>query len=327
MLIIQRETNSYLSTASSTLADAEPISTPTNLQPLPTGSFSWLLNNSYTATNSCLIDPGQNNAWDCSPGAQLNITVGMGAGNVPLVDLKYPYSPSMPLRFGAQPPQLEGLSKLVLMRDKRESGKGPAYFFTQSFNKTVIVRERDFPCQPDGKKSTGKHESDWTDNELALPSDRPWFCFWNQTILEGFIYVNAPMGGGAIADNSASASSAYAPGATPPPSSSGPAKRGLPLASLSPYPKLIKLEERRPVTRPNVAPYCQQMQILSNGQLGVLENPPVQLNETEPWFQNDLTQFVAAPPASSTARHQPRSEHFARRQAGPNSDCMCVWQG
>lgn len=161
------------------------------------------------------------------------------------------------------------------MSDRSAFHRGPAYTFQQPFNKTVVVRESDFPgsipntpakkrdlgskwlgiaadliglSKRQSGEDSGVDQSDFDQNLYAGPKDRPWFCFWNGTYLDGFIYVY-----GQAAETSTAAASA--------PSSPAKHKR-----DDGPIPRTIKIEERRDVL-PSQA-YCQQFQILDNWRLG-----------------------------------------------------------
>ena len=319
-------TTTIVATAT-TAGDAIPIATPSGLPPLPTGSFYLILDNPSTTTNSCLVDSAQQNAWDCSTGAGLNITVGVGPMNVPMIDIAYDQPQGSQLRYGAQPPEFDGPANLRVVQDRDEWNKGAAYFFNKSYNKTVIVRNQDFPNPSKMKRALGeKRQSDWTQAEYALPSDRPWYCFWNNTVLEGFIYVTQD-------DNGGSSQNAVSTNEMPSASPTAGAKRLRRDASSNqtppsgkPYPKVVKVEERRPKARIAQA-YCQQMQILNNGQPGPIGDP-VNLQEVEPPLQHEypLQGGTSQSPSSPQASPSPGPQRFARRQQGPTTNCMCEWQ-
>ena len=189
--------------------DAIPLpSTPANLPALPTGTFTVSLDNSVSNTNSCLTDSAQSRAWDCATGAELDMTMSLSSSNSPMISLSYVTPSDGKIRYGSQPPQLKRPANLVLMNDKADFSKGPAYVFQQQFDKVVIVHEEDIPGGiPTLKRSLVKrwlsdkglehrggligrqNDDEWTSNLIAQPIDRPWFCYWNNTILEGFIYV------------------------------------------------------------------------------------------------------------------------------------------
>ena len=278
--------------------------------------------------------------------------VAIGASNGPVVSLTYPTPSDGSIYYGSQPPQLNQPASLVLMNDKDDFGKGPAYFFQQPYDKLVIVHEQDLPggvqtskrsflkrwLYGDGPESlgslTGRQENDendeWTSQSIAKPGDRPWFCYWNNTILEGFIFVTQD------ANPSTSASGA-SPSAAATSLGSGPfegsrLKRHGP-ASPS-YPKSVKIEERRPL-KPSQA-YCQQMQILNTLQPGVLTNPDthrvntVYLNETgsQSLVQNQAIPGMAGGPyfgVPASPSNIPTKRGVMHKRTTSPSTCQCKW--
>ena len=274
------------------------------------------------------------------------------ASNGPVVSLTYPTPSDGLIYYGSQPPQLKQPASLVLMYDKDDFSKGPAYFFQQPYDKLVIVHEEDLPggvksskrsflkrwLYGDGPESlgslTGRQENDendeWTSQSIAKPGDRPWYCYWNNTILEGFIFVTQD------ANPSASASDA-SPSAAATSLGSGPIegsrlKRHGP-ASPS-YPKSVIIEERRPL-KPTQA-YCQQMQILNTLQPGVLSNPDthsvntVYLNETgsQSLVQNQAIPGMAGIPhfgVPASPSNIPTKRGVMRKRTTSSSTCQCKW--
>ena len=335
--------------------DAEPLSsTPSNLPALPTGSYSVPLSDPSTSFNACLTDSSQSDTWDCATGNELNIevTISNGPPNVPMVSLSYPAPPEASVHYGAQPPQLDQKSPLVLMENRDDPTRGPAYIFGQLYNKTVILREDELPGgYPPPKRSLFErwslneevndkpsriHERDDStggSDSIILPSHKPWYCFWNGTILEGFIFLTQ----NANYSASESTTSVYATATSeahpqgmnrPPPKRQ--ASPGLPQ-----YPNMIKIEERR--SQYNcVQPYCQQMQILYTGQPNPLRSPTtneliiVNLTESEPPFQHqeqEVSEDEGGPPgpwnSAPTASGQPRRRSHTKRQH--HNSCQCAW--
>lgn len=323
-------------------ADAVPVaSTPANLPALPTGFFGLTLNNPSTVTNSCLT-ADQANAWDCATGADLNLNISADT-NPPMISVSYPSPPGAPIRYGAQPPQFSGPTSLRLMEDESDFSKGPAYFFTQEYNKTVVLRQSELPGgSSNSKREAGssikrwlaehaghrssllnvRDESEWAENGTANPMDRPWYCFWNGTVLEGFIYLETT-------SSAASSSSASSPAST---SDSSPhVKRQAPTNS-SPYPRSVKIEERR-TPHNTVAPYCQQMQILDDFRINPVTDSngnmiQIPLNEQESWTQK-LMQSGGSSSAGYSGPPGPPSykDRLRKRQGGGlASDCECIWE-
>lgn len=197
----------------------------------------------------------------------------------------------------------------MLMKDKEDLQKGPAYFFQELYDKIVILREWEF-------NSNGSEGSvgDWSDRggDVALPGHKPWFCYWNNTALEGFIYIyHSVNGSGSSSDNAAAEST---------PTETGSSYQ-LRQATGLPFPKVLKLEERRGPRRLPSA--CQQKQILYDGTAASLpeddESPTsINLDEREP-----------APPQKGVF-DPGRSELEERQQhhrMGPflASACQCQW--
>lgn len=329
-------------------------SPPSNLPPLPTGTFAVTLNDPTTATNSCLTISGQASAWDCAIGAQLSMDISMVGPHAPVVSLSYPESPNAPKRYGAQPPALDGETNLMLYKDRDAFNKGAAYFFWQQYNKTVIVHNSDLPGGLPGSKrsflrrwffneedlrgstilserDTNSIESQWPGNSIARPADKPWYCYWPQTVLEGFIFVYED------ADETSSRSTAPANAATTSAPSFGPPREKREAsANLQRYPKVVKIEERRN-PHSSIPPYCQQMQILDNNQPGPLRDPKtqeliqIQLIENEPMFQHQMSQDQEAPGGSPTNAASPTDSSSRRRAidkrnlAGNGPSCQCQW--
>lgn len=263
---------------------------------------------------------------------------------MPVVSLTY--STPSAIYYGSQPPQLNQPAPLVPMNDKDDFDKGPAYVFQQSYDKLVIVHERDLPggvqsskrsfikrwLYGDGPESLGSlmgrqendEDDEWTSQSMAKPGDKPWFCHWNNTTLEGFIFVTQDANASASASDASPSAAATSSGSGPFDGSrlkrQGPASRS--------YPKSLKIEERRPL-KPSQA-YCQQMQILYNLQLGALPNNPVYLNETG---SQSLVQNQAMPgmagiphfevPASPTSI--PTKRGAMHKRATSPSTCQCKW--
>ena len=255
---------------------------PTGLPTLPTGTYALPISAPFAVENSCLVNTAQSSAWSCAvPMTSYMITITEIEGATSNLDNNeinltqgnntfggY-YS------YGSQPPLLTQTEVLNLATDSQDPTRGPAWFFEIPYNKVVIVEESQLPVSPGTKRDVFERDpqqsnsvSDFTSDRknVAMPGDKPWFCYWNGTLLEAFIYVNL----NSSASTQASAvSSTSSPTGTSQPgdsynkaqsstttygssmptnlvqssssSSSGPSLPPGPLA----YPKVLKLEERR----------------------------------------------------------------------------------
>ena len=248
--------------------------------------------------------------------------------------------------YGAQPPQLAYPANLMVMNDKNDRDKGPAYFFQQLYNKVVIVRDTDLLFDDSERRSlrdadvpagiAERGRGGGFQDEVVQRGTKPWYCFWNGTILEGFIYVNqtnddptttsAPLAAvstpyGALGSGlspafvpPSSTTSAYSPAST---TNSQWHKRQ---ATGSPFHNMMKLEERRTPISPR--PYCQQFQILNSGQPApVVSSVQHMLDEDEPMQQNRLIY------GRGLQQRRTMDESPSRRARDEVTDpCQCQWR-
>jgi len=333
------------------LIDAAPLTaTPSNLPTLPTGSFSIPLKNSTglsTSNDSCLTTSNQRNTWACIDGGNVGLELMPANGN-PQVQLLSNTPSNAPILYGAQPPQLSKPANLVLMNDREDLDRGPTLFFQQLYDKVVVVREADFASDnvkrwiqgslenPEAERLERRYGRDWNKNSPTIPTDRPWFCYWNNTAMEGFIYVTKDANSStSILPSSALASSSNVAdpslgssasdtgyGRHPAPAPTTAPSLQDPQAIRLPFPKVLKLEERRGPERSQ--PYCQQMQIMNDGTASPVTIAPqgdfniVNLDEEEPMLHNR----VARAP-----EQRRRSDVEKRNYKGDflGSACRCQW--
>lgn len=306
-LLIQISISTIFATTITTtsLVDAVPITSTTDLPSLPTGSYRINLNNLSSSTNDCLKTEGQESAWGCNTETVMDVLVNFSDPGQ--VQLSFSYddtesSESSKTRYGPQPPGFSGLVALTPMMDKEDWLKGPAYVFHLEFDKVVILHENALNTTMTKRwLDYEQHEDDSflyrrldNDNTYIDDDDKPWYCFWNGTVLEGFIFVTEDLAGSTtetpISSNYSSVSSDGNEAAastmvetadslvptfmidpssvpSPPAATSGPWKKrqettpapvGITSSGLIKYPKEIKIEERRNFQN-SVQPYCQQM--------------------------------------------------------------------
>jgi hypothetical protein len=147
------------------------------------------------------------------------------------------------LTYGMQQPQITFNTPSVLVTDDTDPGLGPVYFFQKSYDTLVVLPESaDVATQSTLGPNPG----------VVLPGDQPWFCFWNQTLLEVFIYSNL---------TSSLASVMPSASASTPKSNSTTGLVDVALTSV--YPKAVKVENSVQDITPD--PYCQRMEIADDG--------------------------------------------------------------
>ncbi|CAK3815352.1 hypothetical protein DOTSEDRAFT_73851 [Lecanosticta acicola] len=225
------------------LYDASPIASPTSGAP-PTGTFALTLGAPQETQSDCLPVANQQPAWSCdlAPNAALGLVVkksptSNGAG----ANLFYAsYNES--IAYGSQLNMMNtSLSSFITVQDNDDPENGPAFYFQQFYDKVVVVPENMISVSSSSKK--GKRQGfvnpdfslpqEWMQRkQMTWPGQKPWFCVWNGTFIEGFIYVQEP-----AATSSASAtnsSNATAASTTPPPDSKAAASP--PTSTSSPSP-------------------------------------------------------------------------------------------
>lgn len=185
-----------------TTFDASPLtSVPTGLPTLPTGTYALPLGAPSTAAKSCLVNTAQSDAWACNiPMAAYTISTSGIQGTSQLSNNKVDFAianTSFPgwYAYGTQPPVLGSSQVLNLVSDIQDPGKGPAWFFELPYNKVVIVEEDTFTSSGtkrdlEDRDTAGRPASSFMRKNIAQIGDKPWFCYWNGTLLEAFIYVS-----------------------------------------------------------------------------------------------------------------------------------------
>lgn len=176
--------------------DASPIASPTSGAP-PTGTFALTLGQPQETQCDCLTNNVQKPAWDCNlaPNSLLGIQVTPPNGNQGMGARIFDASFDNSIAYGAQINYMNSsFAQFLTVQDNDDKAKGPAFYFQKTYDKVVVLPESAIP-RPSKRDipslSSGWQLSDeWQQRkQVANPGDRPWFCFWNATLLEGFIYI------------------------------------------------------------------------------------------------------------------------------------------
>lgn len=250
-------------------------STPTNLKSVPTGHYlvpAQLQNSS----RMCVEDSQFRHAWGCMDNpTNFDVVVNGDHGHHSIIFSST--GPTSTFTYGAQPPILPTPTQsLGFAIDTSDTGLGPALFFFAKFDKLVIVPESQFQSSSSVSARSFVGDASFLDSlhrmQTAQPGDKPWFCYWNQTMMEFFIYVNQTIADGtsttATTSTDMRASTATAQSNT----------RG---ETVLEYPRKIKIEERRDFAGAQ-APYCQQMQVGSDGHIVAIQSQVINIKEREP---------------------------------------------
>ncbi|KAG0649563.1 hypothetical protein D0Z07_3566 [Hyphodiscus hymeniophilus] len=323
----------YTTTILTTTFDATPLSTtPTGVSALPTGVYGLPISSPATQQSGCLQNTAQSAAWSCQIALalpyQLNVT--SIPGESPLSDneitLNYGNNTMNFLSYGAQPPLLSKHQVMGLVVDSQSPERGPAWFFQAAYNKVVVLPDLALQAPSNGKRQDEPRSSPSSyymeRKGTAQPGQNPWICYWNGTFLETFIYVNQTSSWGARSSSSSSSSYTTSVSSATYSQSAQPSVWSDSL--LTPYPKVIKVQERRvPSGYEAIPPYCIQHEVNSDGSVIPLLNSTgqpitVYLNETEPSSVSPISDR-----SNLFERLEERDRHFRERDV--TQSCGCVW--
>ncbi|GMG32055.1 unnamed protein product [Aspergillus oryzae] len=249
--------------------DATPISTiPTNLPAAPTGNY-WIPADPKNSSKFCIVDQDYNPSWSCMKSGKIPVSVTGTESSRNITFSNEPISSSF--TYGAQAPYFsDPTQSLSLMMDSSDLSLGPALTFFSLFDKLVIVPQDTFSSSAVSKRAISEDDvmaGAFRRLHTAQAGDKPWFCWWNSTVMEFFLYLNQ-----STKDAQYSSTSTHLPSSQSTDSLS---------SSVSNYPLRIKMDEKRDYPEAQ-SPYCQQMQVLDNGSVSPISQQTLQIKELEP---------------------------------------------
>jgi hypothetical protein len=257
--------------------------------------------------------------------------------------------PDGAILYGLQTPDL-ALQPMQLVLDLDYKAYGPAYHFQARYDKLVILRPEELSVS--AGLTARQDNNSFRQRFQVKPGDLPWYCHWNNTYIEGYIYVEdnstaasytafptqAPSGSPSASYDmagflAAETTSAPASAESTPTSPASVSATPSPVARrdtssdaaapprMPPYPRIVKIEERRLPNSPQ--PYCQQMVLLDNGKIAPATNgndatKRIWLQEHDPTYE----EYFAA---QATATGNKRREEVVQRRGDPNDACHCQW--
>ncbi|KAI3396213.1 hypothetical protein diail_351 [Diaporthe ilicicola] len=337
--------------------DATPIPTPTDLPALPTGVYGLPLNLNRSP-NTCFVNTAQSSAWSCNlifgQAVHVQMTISRNSpqlgdeGNYDIfldTNTSFPGDDrDKPLAYGAQPPVIQPAMGMQLVNDTFDQERGPAWFRMLPYNKTVVVPEDLLSADTSSSKIRRNGGNfmpgpgDFQRKDIAPLGSKPWICNWPDTFVEVFIYAEQ--------NSSFAAQTKASTGIiTPPP---GPTPTGFPSPTgsgaasavtsqvadfmpLAPYPRAVKVKERRTDTAPQ--PYCVQVTVMpdnttqpvtdSNGEPVI-----VYIKENEPGPVVSQAERKGKPNNYNKREQDALREFFYPRDSGGDGDmssCGCMW--
>lgn len=185
-------------TVVTSLYDASIIASPTSGAP-PTGTYALSLGEPEETQCDCLTNKDQQLAWDCnlSPNSALSMIVDQPPNSQGLGAVLQYASYDWRIGYGAQLSFMNtSFAQFLTVQDQDDKQNGPAFYFQQFYDKVVVVPEAAISTSSSDKIKRALYSPEWSVPEAwqrrkqrAFPGEKPWFCVWNETLLEGFIYV------------------------------------------------------------------------------------------------------------------------------------------
>ena len=231
--------------------------------------------------SACLASDNQLNPWKCASNSTFQLSVlPAPAGNETstMIAVGSP-SNDTSVRHGEGIPNIPPLELSVVAGARNEDGS--TYHFRTTYDKVVLLAEDEFPV--DGELQA--HPSALGDP--FQPGSNLWQCVFNETLLEGYIYVTRVTG-------------------------TAPDTAKTKTAGLSDFPYSMRLfEEWAPGGK---TPYCQKVTMGSDGTLAPLsEEIALRLEDS----QGNL--------AASMSRSTKRTGDREQRQEVRANHCQCQW--
>ncbi|KAK3708631.1 hypothetical protein LTR37_011353 [Vermiconidia calcicola] len=219
------ERKAAVTVVSTSLYDASLITTATGTPP-PTGSYPLTFGLPQETQAACLVNGVDQAAWSCDLAGEdqiwLKIYVPPG-GNETGAALYTSGGNAAQLVYGAQTLSLNTVfAPFLPVMDQDDPEYGAASYFQQKYDKLVVIPENRINLKTKKIKRELEVPAGWVARqELATPGDKPWFCYWNGTFLEGFIYTSRA----AVVHPTPTMSMSSSPTSTPP-TTTGPSSTG-----------------------------------------------------------------------------------------------------
>ncbi len=257
--------------------DASIIAKPSKFPNLVGGAYAVPNIRWESQQSGCLPLEFQKSAWSCdvsAPPVMINVISSQGPG-YPGQSWVVNEDESAPFLYGMQTPHTFP-QDLDIVIDLDDEDNGPAYYFQTTHDKLVILRENELMKPANERRDAApaaEPEPPLPDDDVVVKAgDVAWFCYWNDTFVEGFIYVrqNASRDFEEI-EAQATATAATAASVAQPvqlpvetesvaqlaPKTAKPiSRRAMPQA----FPYVLKLEERN-LPSNEFRPFCQKMRM------------------------------------------------------------------
>ncbi|KAF7548786.1 hypothetical protein G7Z17_g6842 [Cylindrodendrum hubeiense] len=313
---------------------------PTGMAKISTGHYGLPPFDVSQSPDTCFNDTSQSAAWSCDikfSYYSMDVTVNPKAHDIQAYQLVMTAKNATNAEFlwGPQAPSINEPITLSLVNDTYELGRGPAWWATMTYNKTVLVPEdklhtvskRGWDAEDDDDDDDGEHfppPGFKKKGDIAAQNgDKPWVCTWPGVQLGIFIYPSQNTSSSSFASTTAHTSATATTSGAHSTSTSGSGFNNAPVS----YPKALKMVEQRYWTKDNSAT-CRQIEIIDNGKacrpLKDADGNPIEVSLVE---SDSLDNSKFHP---NRRYHQvPKRWHvrdMLRRGSGFElTECGCLW--
>ncbi len=91
------------------------------------------------------------------------------------------------LYYGLQPPEIRP-QDLTTVIDLEDQMRGPAMFFSTTYDKVVILKSEDLMEETNPSKRDVRYTYGYDEGRVNS-GETPWYCFWNDTTIETYLYM------------------------------------------------------------------------------------------------------------------------------------------
>lgn len=261
--------------------DSSQRSDPNSIQ---RGTYAVPIRLPQLQSSACLAKMNESVAWQCASDATFQLNILPSPASVPsmtMITLGAPPNNGT-VQHGHQVPELNPVDLTLL----ESSENGPTYHFRTTYDRVVLLKEDDLsPAEKPRAQPLIRHPT-------FQPGESLWRCIFNETLLEGHIYINQS--------------------STPEVGDPGSANRTSTTVHLPKVPYVVKLVEHRV---PNgKGPYCEEVIVRQGGGLARLSSN-ISLTLVDPVSELDASRSELIRGTKLRERQQPKD----------TNNCRCQW--
>lgn len=235
-------------------------------------------------------------SWQCAYETNFQLNISTSAASEPnktMISLGASVDNDK-IHLGQQAPRLQSV-ELILINQAGSGEENAAYHFSTTYDQVVILREDDFAMS----NEETKYQSPFN-NTSVQPGDSLLRCIFNNTLIEGFIYIHQP---------SMNHSNSTSTNNTTPTANNQSSK----------LPYVFRLVEQRKAV--GKAPYCEKVTVKQDGSLSSNGVSDIILK-----LSQASGQPVFARRGSESKLKSNEMARFQTRQISPTiDDCQCQW--